>query len=132
MEESTNACDNHTKHNVNKFSKGFGLFEYSRCHDLFQNVKVNGKHMYVPRDAATQLRNKFNRRVLNEEFIKLKFILGVGGLNDIFFIKTILEKIEIAKKQFVLELEEGQEVFIPSDLSCDAYPHSFRFYDPII
>ena len=88
--------------------------------------------MYLVRNAGAQLRFKFNNRVLNEELVKLRFILGVGGLNDLFFIKAILKKKEIIKKKFVLDLEQGQEVFIPRDLSCDIYPASFRFYDPII
>ena len=125
-------CKDHTQHNVNKLSKAFGLFEYSRCHDIFQNVRINGKPMYQPRDVATQLRQKYNRRVLNEEILKIKFILGVGGLNDILFIKAVLKKIDLMKRSFVLDLEQGQEVFIPHDLSCDVYPASFRYYDPII
>lgn len=39
--------------------------------------------------------------------VKLRFILGVGGLNDIFFIKTILRKKEVIKKMFVVDLEQG-------------------------
>lgn len=126
------SCDDHKKHNVDRFSKGFGLFDNSSCHDLFQNVKINGKPMYLNRDVGTKLRFKFNKRVLHEELLKIKFILGVGGLNDLFFIIAILKKYDIVKKKFVLDLEEGQEVFIPQDLTCDAYPRSFRYYDPII
>lgn len=33
---------------------------------------------------------------------------------------------------FVLDLEHSQEVFIPDVLSCDVYPYSYRYYDPII
>ena len=64
--------------------------------------------------------------------VKIKFIIGVGGLNDIFLIKAVLKKIEITKQSFVLDLEQAREVFIPHELSCDVYPASFRYYDPII
>ena len=33
---------------------------------------------------------------------------------------------------FALELEKGTEVFIPDELTCDRFPISFRYYDPII
>lgn len=64
--------------------------------------------------------------------MKIKFLLAVGGLNDIFYIIATLKKYELVKKMFVLEMELGQEVYIPKLLSCDKYPLSFRFYDPII
>ena len=63
---------------------------------------------------------------------KIKFMLGVGGLTDIFYLKAVIRKIELQKQMFVLELEQGQEVYIPNELSCDTYPQAFRFYDPII
>ena len=121
------------KHNMKKFTSGFGLFGGSdKCHDLFLNVKIRDQPMYLVRNAGTQLRFKFNQRVLNEELVKLRFIIGVGGLNDIFFIKAILKKKAVVKEKFVLELEQGQEVYIPKDLTQDHLPASFRYYDPII
>lgn len=59
-------------------------------------------------------------------------MIAVGGLIDIFYIKCTLRKISLMKKLFVLELEQGQEVFIPKDLTCDNYPFSYHYYDPII
>jgi hypothetical protein len=49
-------------------------------------------------------------------------MLGVGGLTDIFYLKAVERKIDLQKKMFVLELEQGQEVYIPNELSCDTYP----------
>ena len=59
-------------------------------------------------------------------------MLGVGGLTDDFYLIAVIKKIELQKAMFVLELEQGQEVYIPNELSCDSYPQGFRFYDPII
>lgn len=88
--------------------------------------------MYKPRQNQVKLRFKFRKKVLDEQLMRLKFILSIGGLSDIFYIIATLKKYEIVKELFVLELELGQEVFIPTILSCDKYPLSFRFYDPII
>ena len=33
---------------------------------------------------------------------------------------------------FVLEVEQGQAVYIPNELRQDDLPLSFRFYDPVL
>lgn len=47
-------------------------------------------------------------------------------------IKCVLMRIKLRKKLFVLDLEHSQEVYIPDELSCDLWPSSFHYYDPII
>ena len=59
-------------------------------------------------------------------------MLGIGDLIDIFYIKTVLLKKALLKKQFVITVEHNLECYIPDELSCDRYPKSFRYYDPII
>lgn len=100
-------CSDHQKHNVNKLEGGFGLFERTNCADLFENVKIGNRPLYPSRNAGTKLRFKFNTRVLDEELIKVRFVMAVGGLNDVFYIKTILKKKALVKEKFVLELEQG-------------------------
>jgi len=92
---------------VKKLEGGFGLFERTNCADLFENVKIGSRPLYPSRNAGTKLRFKFNARVLDEELIKVRFVMGVGGLNDVFYIKTILKKKALVKEKFVLELEQG-------------------------
>ena len=43
----------------------------------------------------------------------------------------MLKKIELVKRKFVMELELGQEVLIPRELSQNNLSYSFRFFDPI-
>jgi hypothetical protein len=50
----------------------------------------------------------------------------------ILYIKAMLMKIELSKQIFVLEIQDGLEVFISKDLSMENLPLSFRYYDPII
>lgn len=38
----------------------------------------------------------------------------------------------MVKDLFIMDIEQGQEVFIPKELSQDHLPLSFRFYDPIL
>jgi hypothetical protein len=44
----------------------------------------------------------------------------------------LLLKIETSKKLFVLDISDGDEMFIPNDLSLNQLPMSFRYYDPLI
>ena len=59
-------------------------------------------------------------------------IVDLKALSAIDFIKFNLKKIEIAKDMFVKEIEHGEEVFIPSEMTQDSYPVSMRYYDPIL
>lgn len=59
-------------------------------------------------------------------------MMAIGGLQDVFYLKCMLKKIEFLKKIFTLELEKGTEVYIPEELTCDRFPISYRYYDPII
>ena len=43
-----------------------------------------------------------------------------------------LEQCKLAKQIFILDIEQGQEVFIPKELSQDNLPMTFRYYDFII
>ena len=43
-----------------------------------------------------------------------------------------LKKIEIAKEIFVREIEQGQEVLIPSELCQNKLPGSMRYYDTVL
>lgn len=43
----------------------------------------------------------------------------------------MLQRIEFARKIFIMNIELGLEVLIPKLLSMDSLPLSYRFYDPI-
>lgn len=111
---------------------GNALFDKSKCCDVFNDVIVEDLQMYEQRSSRVKLQMKFKRMQWSAQLRKVKFMIGVGGLTDDFYLMAVIKKIELQKAMFVLELEQGQEVFIPNELSCDSYPQGFRFYDPII
>jgi hypothetical protein len=45
---------------------------------------------------------------------------------------AILKRIEISKKLFLIDIEQGREVFIPTDLQQRKLPMTFRYFDPIL
>ena len=46
--------------------------------------------------------------------------------------KMVLQRIELIKEFFALQLEQGGEVYVPLLLSQSKFPSHFRFYDPIL
>ena len=63
---------------------------------------------------------------------KLKLLLGLAHLPDIFYIKVALLKKQLIKKNFVLDVEHNLECYIDDELTVDKYPKSFHYYDPLI
>lgn len=59
-------------------------------------------------------------------------MLGIAELIDVFYIKAVLLKKSLLKKQFVMDVEHNLECFIPDELTVDKFPYSFRYYDPIV
>lgn len=84
---------------------GNALFDKTKCCDVFNDVIVDDLQMYEQRSGRVKLQMKFKRMQMTTQLTKIKFMLGVGGLTDIFYLKAVLRKIELQKKMFVLELE---------------------------
>lgn len=78
------------------------------------------------------MKYKYEKGRIERKLSRIKVIMALAGLMDIFFIKCVLKRTLLVKKLFVLEMEHSQEVYIPDELSCDRWPHSFHYYDPII
>ena len=60
---------------------------------------------------------------------KLNLFLALKVFKGSMYLHIILELIEINKKIFIMEIEKGNEAFMPQDLSLEWLPSSFRFYD---
>ena len=115
----------------------FSFCDKSKCADIYlrtmiekdKNTMIN---MYEQRSYRVLLKYKWNKMQLQNKLNKIKFLIGVGELVDIFYIKAVLLKKSLVKQIFVLDIEHNQEIYIPDLLSVDMYPYSFRYYDPII
>lgn len=104
----------------------------SKCPDIYYETKVDDMNMYDQRSSRVMINYKYDKNVLDAKLLKVKFMLGVGNITDVFYIKTLIKKKQLVKQIFVQKVEHSTEVFIPLELSCDQYPYSFRYYDPII
>lgn len=56
-------------------------------------------------------------------------LMFIGALDRILFIKLRLKQYQLAKELFVLELEQGHEVYIPEILQNSSLPQSYKYYD---
>ena len=83
--------------NIKAMTGGFGLFDKSKCRDIFLHTKVEGLSMYDVRSARVMLKFKFDCKVIERKFTKVKFILGIAGLCDQFYIIAALKKISLLK-----------------------------------
>lgn len=63
--------------------------------------------MYEQRSIKKMVEFKIRRKMLDDQLMKLKLILSIGALQDVFYIKALLKKIKLSKELFVLELEQG-------------------------
>ena len=69
--------------------------------------------------------------VLMKKYHKLNMIINFRAIKNEEFVKCVINKIEIAKTLYITEVQLGNEVFIPKELTQDHLPKSFRYYDPI-
>ena len=58
--------------------------------------------------------------------------INLKALKGVIMLNAMLKKIQLQKELFVLDIEDGNEIYIPSSLTQDRLPYSFRFYDPIL
>ena len=56
----------------------------------------------------------------------------LGEVHPLVFIQIKKKQIELAKEIYILDIEQGQEVFILPELGQQKLPESFKFYDPIL
>ena len=54
------------------------------------------------------------------------------AIHHVLFLKMALAKIKLAKELFILDLEQGNEVFIISELSQHSFPMSMCYYDSLL
>lgn len=62
----------------------------------------------------------------------LKNLKAFSGHGRCMYIKIVLKEIELIKKIFILDIEQGEEVALPIDLNYSKLPLSYQFYDPTL
>lgn len=75
---------------------------------------------------------KMHRKIKEELSMKLKLMKGLRAFHGLTYVEITLKQISLAKQLFILNIEQGEEAFIPALLSQKKLALSYRFYDPIL
>lgn len=59
-------------------------------------------------------------------------MINLGMISGPRYIEAVIERIHLTKSQFILDLEQGNEVIIPKEINQDFLPASYRYYDSIL
>lgn len=51
---------------INQFSNGFGLFDKSKCLDIYKTVQVDGLNMYELRSKRVMIKFKLDKKIIEQ------------------------------------------------------------------
>lgn len=88
--------------------------------------------MYGEQTSRNFVKFKSEIKKRQDRLNKIRLILNMGMVHDEIFILCCLAKIALTREIFVIQIEVGTETFIPSDLSQDQWPASYRYYDSVL
>lgn len=57
------------------------------------------------------------RNQKNEILLKYKMIISTRAIRGVLYLESLKNKIKLVKELFVYEMEQGEETFIPKELS---------------
>ena len=102
--------------------------------DIFKDVKgpKMNEDEFEQTDFDRFLKYKLLIKSSNMILQRIKLVLGLKLMGKMIFLKVLLKRIEIIKELFIADIELGKEVKIPNDLSQEALPRAFRYYDFIL
>jgi len=99
--------------------------------DLFKDcnldANVNKLTLY-----SKSIKNDIKRNLLIRHHGNLNMCISMKAVRKLEYVLCLIKRIEIAKQLFVIDIEQGTEVFIPPDLRMNTFPLSFQFNDPIL
>lgn len=103
------------------------------CLDLFKNMRVDPQEQILKsNNEKAFIQYKLKKKTSIAYFNTLNMLIAIGAFHKLLYIMVINKKIEIVKKLFIMDIEIGNVMQIPRELSQEDLPASFRFYDPII
>ena len=96
------------------------------------NLENKAESTNTTRKKSTSACLKLEKHQLLYQYKKLNLIAKFNLLNGQYFLRLLLKKLKVAKQLFVIEIQKGDEVMIPKELSTKGMPISFTYYDGIV
>mmetsp|Transcript_32321 Transcript_32321/g.49476 ORF Transcript_32321/g.49476 Transcript_32321/m.49476 type:complete len:294 (+) Transcript_32321:729-1610(+) len=87
----------------------------NKCFDIFNNIR-RGTSLSKQNNKKF-IKTKFERNFKEIIIRKIKLIIGLKVMSGITFVRAIMKKIDLQKELFIMDIEEGLEVYIPTELS---------------
>ena len=103
--------------NLMKFNKIRKMTDKNSCMDMFKDVKIDDVGLFEDKTFKNYLTFKMNNNYLLDQYEKLNLIINFRAVRGLTFLKLLLKRLEMAKELFVLNIEQGDEVYIMKDLS---------------
>jgi hypothetical protein len=107
--------------------ESFNLINFS---DWDKNSSIGNK--IGSRSIVKKLNYKNQKSKLGELLRKFDMLLFLKAVKGVMFIKCMIAKIEVCKQLYILELEQGTDVYLHQELCVDQYPSSYHYYDFIL
>ena len=73
--------------------------------------------LYQEKTIEKKIAFKFKISQRQDAYLKLKLLISLRSIRGELFLQVALRCIRLAKEIFMLEIEEGREVFIPQELA---------------
>ena len=104
-----------------------GLINKGNADEIFEK-KAGG----ITGNISKKVKSKRKKLELTQTINKMKIVINMKIVKPYYLLKVMIQKIQIAKDILIFEIQSGEEVFIPKELSQDHLPTSFRYYDFIL
>ena len=98
-------------------NKIMSVYNKNNCFDLFQDIKVDNKFLYMPMLPKERIRMKYKQEEILSQYKKMKLIIDLRAVKKVTFLRCVLKRIKLAKELFLIDMEQGDECFIPTELS---------------
>ena len=95
-------------------------------------MKATKANKIGSRSLVKRLNYKNKKSKLGEQYRKFDMLLFLKAVKGVMFIKCLIAKIEVCKQLYILELEQGSDVYLHRELCIDNYPLSYQYYDFIL
>lgn len=96
------------------------MMDKNTCYDLFREIVVNKKPLYDQRtnyNMEKLVKFKMELSNLLDTYVKLKQVLCYKAIQGKRYLQLKIKLINVSKQVLMIYLEQGQEVYIPPELS---------------
>ena len=83
--------------------------------DIFKNINFDNNLNRIQL-VSKGVQVRISRCVYQNHHSNINLLINFKAVKKIAYIQCLIKRIELAKKIFIMDIEEGSEVYIPNDL----------------